>query len=162
LRGEGALFYNSSVRRVTMRGLGLEIGLPRGWEDGVMATTRQRGENGVWFEAIGVGIAVVGLSAWVTAGARAGGVVLRGGGQVQGKVVPDPKNPDRVQVWLLQGRNPLSFQKGQVVEVISKASPLDEYIVRRGKVESTATAASQFELGTWCDQNKLPDLAKLH
>jgi hypothetical protein len=125
-----------------------------------MATTRRRGANGAWFEAIGALIAVLGLLAWGTAGARADVIMLRGGGQVQGKVTPDPNHKDRVQVWLLQGRNPLSFQKGQVVEVTPKPSPLDDYVVKRGKVE--ANAAAQFELGSWCDQNKLPDLAKLH
>jgi HEAT repeats len=92
--------------------------------------------------------------------ARADEILLRGGGQVQGKVQPDPQNKDRVQVWLLQGRKPLSFARAQIVEVIPKPSPLDEYFERAKKVPETV--AAQFELGTWCEQNKLPDLAKLH
>jgi hypothetical protein len=87
-------------------------------------------------------------------------IVLRGGGQVQGKIVPDPQNKDRVQVWLLQGRKPLSFQKQQILEVIKRQSPLDEYVVKRGKAAETAQA--QYELGAWCEQNKLTDLARLH
>ena len=87
-------------------------------------------------------------------------IVLRGGGQVTGKVVPDPQNKDRVQVWLLQGRKPLSFQKAQIVEVIPKASPLDDYFEKVKK--APATAQAQYDLGTWCDQNKLTDLARLH
>ena len=43
--------------------------------------------------------------------ARADVIVLRGGGQVTGKVLPDPQNKDRVHVWLLQGRKPLSVQQ---------------------------------------------------
>jgi hypothetical protein len=125
-----------------------------------MATMQRRGGNSERIDGVGFLIVALGLFAWGTADARADVIVLRGGGQVQGKVVPDPKNKDRVQVWLLQGRNPLSFQKEQVVEVIAKPSPLDDYIVKRGKVAETATA--QFEVGVWCDQNKLPDLAKLH
>ena len=99
---------------------------------------------------------------WVrrAARARADIIELRGGGQVQGKVVPDPKNKDRVQVLLLQGRRPLSFQKGQIVRVIPKASPLDDYVVKRAK--AAATAEAQYELGYWCEQNRLADLAKLH
>ena len=92
--------------------------------------------------------------------ARADVIVLRGGGQVTGKVVPDPQNKDRVQVWLLQGRKPLSLQKSQIVEVTPKASPLDDYFVKLKKV--AATAQAQYDLGIWCEQNKLTDLAKLH
>ena len=64
---------------------------------------------------------MTGVIAWKTTRARADVIELRGGGQVQGKVVPDPKNKDRVQVWLLKGRNPLSFHKGQIVRVIRQA-----------------------------------------
>ena len=92
--------------------------------------------------------------------ARADVIVLRGGGQVTGKVMPDPQNKDRVLVWLLQGRKPLSLQKGQIVEVTTKASPLDDYFEKMKK--APATAQAQFDLGTWCDQNKLTDLARLH
>lgn len=92
--------------------------------------------------------------------ARADVIELRGGGQVQGKVVPDPKNKDRVQVLLFQGRHPLSFQKAQIVQVIPKASPLDDYVVKRAK--AAATAEAQYQLGYWCDQNRLRDMAKIH
>jgi len=92
--------------------------------------------------------------------AQADVIVLRGGGQVQGKVLPDPQNKDRVQVWLLQGRKPVSFQKAQIAEVIPKAGPLDDYFEKAKKAGQTVQA--QYDLGTWCDQNKLVDLAKLH
>ncbi len=92
--------------------------------------------------------------------AHADVIVLRGGGQIQGKVVPDPKQKDRVQVWLLQGRKPLSFQKQQILEVIPKAGPLDLYVVKLGK--AAEDPESQYGLGVWCDQNKLTDLARLH
>jgi Armadillo/beta-catenin-like repeat len=92
--------------------------------------------------------------------ARADVIVLRGGGQVTGKIVPDPQNKDRVLVWLLQGRKPLSLQKAQIVEVTPKASPLDEYFEKVKK--ATATAQAQYDLGAWCDQNKLTDLGRLH
>jgi hypothetical protein len=91
---------------------------------------------------------------------RADTIELRGGGQIQGKVVPDPKNKDRVQVLLLQGRHPLSLQKGQIVRVVPKADPLDDYVVKRAKAGPTAEA--QYELGYWCQQNRLMDLARLH
>ncbi len=77
-----------------------------------------------------------------------------------GKVLPNPENKDRVQVWLLQGRKPLSFLKSQIVAVTPKPSPLDDYFVKVKKV--AATAQAQFDFGVWCDQNKLTDLAKIH
>ena len=92
--------------------------------------------------------------------ARADVIVLRGGGQVTGKVLPDPQNKERVHVWLLQGRKPLSFLKSQIAEVTKKASPLDDYFEKVKK--APATAQAQYDLGIWCDQNKLADLAKLH
>jgi hypothetical protein len=92
--------------------------------------------------------------------ARADVIVLRGGGQVTGKVRPDPQNKDRVQVWLLQGRKPLSLLKSQIVEVTPKASPLDTYFEKLSKV--TATAQAEYELALWCEQNKLNDLARQH
>jgi hypothetical protein len=92
--------------------------------------------------------------------AQADVIVLRGGGQVTGKVRPDPQNKDRVQVWLLQGRKPLSFLKSQIVEVTPKASPLDAYFEKLSKV--AATAQAEYELALWCEQNKLNDLARTH
>jgi hypothetical protein len=92
--------------------------------------------------------------------ARADVILLRGGGQVEGKVVPDPGDKDKVQVWLLQGRKPLSFQKAKILEVIKKASPLDDYFVKQKKTAETAQA--QYDLATWCEGNKLNDLARLH
>lgn len=99
------------------------------------------------------------LGAIVTS-ARGDVIELRGGGQIQGKVVPDPKNKDRVQVLLLQGRHPLSFQKAQILRVIPRASALDDYVVKRAKAAGTAQA--QYELGYWCEQNRLSDMARLH
>jgi len=92
--------------------------------------------------------------------ARTDVIVLRGGGQVEGKVVPDPQDKDRVQVWLLQGRKPLTLQKTRIIEVIPKASPLDEYIVKQKKTAETTQA--RYDLGIWCEQNKLTDLARIH
>ena len=125
-----------------------------------MAAARRRDVNDAWLKASSLLIAMTGVIAWLTAPVRADVIDLRGGGRVQGKVVPDPKNKDRVQVWLLRGRNPLSFQKGQIVNVTKRPSPLDVYVERRAK--SPSTAAAQLELGSWCDQHSLPDLARVH
>ena len=75
-------------------------------------------------------------------------------------MVPDPKDANRVQVWLLQGRHPRSFQKAQILEVVVKASPLDDYLAKRKQTEETAQA--QYDLGIWCEHNKLTDLSRVH
>jgi len=100
-------------------------------------------------------------AAWLVAsGARADRILLRGGGQLRGKVTPDPKNPDRVSVLTEHGKTPLSLQKVRVLKVEPEPSALDGYLSRRE--EAPATAEGQHELGLWCERNKLPDLAALH
>ena len=79
-----------------------------------------------------VAVALVGSSA------RADLIALRGGGQVTGKVLPDPDHKDRVHVWLLQGRKPLSFSKSQIVQITPQASALDPYFEKLKTVASTA------------------------
>ncbi len=75
-----------------------------------------------------IGSWVLSLAVFVGAGVQAMSdtIELRGGGEIQGKVIIDPKKPDTVQVLLLKGRNPLIFQSKQILKVIPKASPLDE------------------------------------
>ncbi len=97
---------------------------------------------------------------YIPAKGRADTIMLRGGGQVEGKVVPDPLHTDRVSVWLLQGRNPLSLEKKKIVEIVAKPGPLDDYVIKREKPGQSAQA--QYDLGVWCDQNKLVDLARVH
>ena len=87
-------------------------------------------------------------------------ITLRGGGQIQGKVVDDPSRPDRATVLLLAGKTPLSLQKPQILQVTPEPSPLDEYVVRREK--AGAGAEAQHELGLWCEAHKLADLAEVH
>jgi hypothetical protein len=103
--------------------------------------------------------------AWVLVllAARAGRpdqIILRGGGQIRGKVLPDPAHGDRVIVLTASGKTPLSFQKPQVQKVVPEPSALDEYVARRA--EAAATAEAQFALGQWCEKQKLADLAELH
>lgn len=92
--------------------------------------------------------------------ARGDEIILRGGGQVQGKVSPDPNDPDRVQIWLLTGKNPLNFQKSQVLRTIPKPSPLDDYLIKKNRASNDAQG--QYDLGLWCERNKLPGLAQSH
>lgn len=88
-------------------------------------------------------------------------IVMRGGGQVRGKVVPIPDSKEeRVEVILPRSGSPLILNKDRISEVIPEPSPLDEYVERRAKVEPTADA--EFALGRWCEENDLPDLAPNH
>ena len=109
-----------------------------------------------------IGSWVLSLAVFVGAGVQAMSdtIELRGGGEIQGKVIIDPKKPDTVQVLLLKGRNPLTFESKQILKVIPKASPLDEYLAR--KQQLSATAPAEFELGLWCERNGLTDLARAH
>ena len=103
-----------------------------------------------------------GLVAFVSTGARAVSdtIELRGGGEIQGKVITDPLKPDTVQVLLLKGKTPLVFHSKQILKVTPKAGPLDEYLVR--KQQLSATAPAEYELGLWCERNGLADLARAH
>ena len=105
---------------------------------------------------------VWGTSLFVLSPHRAGAdrVVLRGGGQIRGKVVPDPDHPDRVTVLTEKGKTPLKFQKSMVLKVIAEPSALDEYLARRD--QAAANAEGQYDLALWCEKNKLIDLATLH
>ena len=111
-------------------------------------------ELGLFLSTVLVGMCIL------NGAASADEIQLRGGGQVQGKVAPDPNDPTRVQLWLLNSKKPLSFQKQQILRVIPKASPLDDYLKK--KAELTPDAKAQFELGEWCEQNELAGLALSH
>jgi hypothetical protein len=113
-----------------------------------------------WAVPCWVSVVAFGLAWWPGGGAHGDVIVLRGGGQVEGKILPEPAGKDKVQVLLLRGRKPLVFEKARILEVIPKASPLDEYLVKKKTAPDTAKA--QFELGSWCEQYKLNDLARLH
>jgi len=91
---------------------------------------------------------------------RADRIALRGGGQIRGKVLPDPQHPDRLTILTETGKTPLNFQKAQVLQVQAEPSALDEYLARRDQI--APTAAAQFEFGLWCEQHKLKDLANVH
>ena len=113
--------------------------------------------SGRRFGAVTVAFALTALAA---GSVSADTITLRGGGQVRGKVVPLPGKADKVQVILERGKTPLTLQKEQVLKVEPEPGPLDGYVVRRAA--AAATAEAQFDLGTYCEQNRLPDLARLH
>lgn len=92
--------------------------------------------------------------------ASADRITLRGGGQIRGKVLPDPKSADRVMVLTERGKTPIRFQRAQILEVVAEESALDAYLVRLA--ETPETAEAEYSLGEWCGSKKLADLAALH
>lgn len=111
----------------------------------------------VWSRRAALAAAV--LAGWLESGG-ADTITLRGGGALEGKVLPDSANKDRVQVWMTRGRTPLVIERSKILEITPKASPLDAYFVKKDKVADTVQA--QYDLGAWCDQNTLRDLARVH
>ena len=108
-----------------------------------------------WLLVVATGTLVLGAKE-----ARADRIMLRGGGQVRGKVLPDPKRPDRVSIVLERGKTPLSLLKAQVAQVIAEPSALDDYVAKRASTPETAQA--QYDLGLWAAGQKLGDLAEVH
>ena len=97
-----------------------------------------------------------------SAGATAMGdrILVRGGGQIRGKLIADPGHPGQYLFIGEVGKTPMPFARNQIVQVIAEQSPLDEYVARITQTRSTAEA--EFELGEWCERNKLADLAQVH
>jgi hypothetical protein len=128
-------------------------------EGGRMADDRRRWPCWTFPVLIGPGMALVAV-ALAGRESRADRITLRGGGQIRGKLFPDPQNAGRVRVLTESGKTPLSFQKAQILQVNAEPSVLDEYLERRDRLASTAEA--NYELGVWCQEHKLKDLAELH
>ncbi|QEH37532.1 hypothetical protein OJF2_61230 [Aquisphaera giovannonii] len=112
------------------------------------------------------GKATLGLAGLLALAAAAPGeaaadtIVLRGGVELQGKVLKDPKDPRHVRVLLMKGKRPLQFDASQIVEVIPRPGPLDDYLVRSAKPRDGAR--EEYDLAAWCDRNQLDDLATVH
>src|SRR5206468_1916055 len=70
--------------------------------------------------------------------AHADRIILRGGGQIRGEVVPDPARKDRVTVITETGKTPLIFEKAKVVQIVEEATVLDDYLVEKRKAAATA------------------------
>jgi len=114
-----------------------------------MADTRILAKPWVVAPVLGLGVMILGAGS-----VRADRIVLRGGGQVRGKVIPDPNRPDRVTVLAETGKTPLVFQKPQVLKVVAERGVLDDYLVERDKASLTADA--QYALGLWSSDTSCP------
>ncbi len=97
---------------------------------------------------------------WSSGIARADRILLRGGGQVKGKLVPDKARPGELLLIGEVGRTPMVLKRDQVIQVTPEKGPLDEYVVLLAKDRPTAEA--EFALATWCEEHGLRDLAQAH
>lgn len=97
---------------------------------------------------------------WFGSGALGDRITLRGGGQVKGKLIPDKANPGQLLLLGEVGRTPMVLKKDQVVQVVAEKGPLDDYILLRQK--DRATADQEYELGVWCEEHNLKDMAQVH
>ena len=87
-------------------------------------------------------------------------IMLRGGGQIHGKLLSNPADPNHLTFVGEVGKNSIVYQKEQILQVLPEKSALDEYVILRGK--DRALAEEEFQLGTWCEDHKLKDLAENH
>ena len=100
------------------------------------------------------------LASNINSGAFADRITLKGGVKLKGEVIPDPQDPKKVLIYSEQGKNPLRQEKARIVEVIEEQTILDQYLPRLKAVPGTAEG--EFDLGFWCEQAKLNDLARHH
>lgn len=108
-----------------------------------------------------VTIAVLGLALLGTTGtARADRIIVRGGGQLKGKLIPDKAHPGQLHYIGEVGKTPMVFKNDQIIQVIPEKSVLDDYIVKLA--EERTSAQAEYDLGSWCEENHLADLAQFH
>jgi hypothetical protein len=75
-------------------------------------------------------------------------------------LIPDKAHPGQFLLIGEVGRTPMVLKKDQVVQVVAEKSPLDDYLVLRDKERPTAEA--EYEMGAWCEEHNLKDLAQVH
>ena len=92
--------------------------------------------------------------------AKADRIILRGGGQIRGKLIVEPTDPTHLTFVGEVGKKPIIYKKEQVVQVLPEKSALDDYVILRSN--DRTTAEDEFQLGAWCEDHKLKDLAEVH
>src|SRR5262245_18165606 len=108
------------------------------------------------------GILILGVLLALAPVVRGDVILLRGGGELQGKVISDARRPGSVQVLQTRGRKPLTFRKEQILEVVPRPGPLDDYVAKRAQLGPKSTAQDEYDIGLWCQTNRLTDLANVH
>lgn len=93
---------------------------------------------------------------------RADRIALRGGGEIEGIVLPeaDPEDEGRVLVLTRTSSRPLEFRSEKIARVTPVDDALREYLNRRGRPRADGEA--EYQLGLWCEQNGLTGPAQIH
>jgi hypothetical protein len=99
--------------------------------------------------------------------AEADRIIVRNGSALKGKAIVDEAHPDQYLVFGEKGKTPIILKKERVVAIEPEPSVLDGYAERRkafkaSKASGTTLAKEEFDLGIWCEQQKLRDLASVH
>lgn len=94
-------------------------------------------------------------------GSRADRIVIRGGGEIRGVVLPElAEKPDILRVLTRTSTRPMELRKAQVSEVIPDPDdPLRAYLERRE--QAPASAEAQVALAEWCESVGLTGPAQI-
>ncbi len=114
-----------------------------------------------WFRLRGGRLLLLLLGALSASSTRADLIVLRGGGQIHGVVLPGLDDSEKVLVLTKTSSKPFEFTRRQIERIDREEDALREYLERSRKVEPT-TAEDQYQLGIWCEQNGLTGPALIH
>ena len=110
---------------------------------------------------------VVLLGAAFSGEASADRIIVRSGSALKGKAILDEAHPDQYLVFGEKGKTPIVLKRERVVAIEPEPSVLDGYAERRKALRASnasgmTLAKEEFDLGSWCDEHKLRDLASVH
>ena len=102
------------------------------------------------------------LVATISSDAFADKIYLRGGGSIEGVVLPesDPDSPN-LRIMTRSSDNPYVFERGQILRV----EPVDDALrgyVERLQGEERTSAESEYQFGLWCVEAGLRGPARTH
>jgi hypothetical protein len=93
-------------------------------------------------------------------------IIMRSNSMIKGKAIVDEAHPDQYLVFGEKGKTPLVIKKDRVARIEPEPSILDDYAIRRkglSKPPAGVPAAQlEYEVGLWCEEHKLFDLASVH
>jgi hypothetical protein len=114
-----------------------------------------------------VGLVVVVLgSLGFTCPSSADRIIMRSNSMIKGKAIVDEAHPDQYLVFGEKGKTPLVIKKDRVARIEPEPSILDDYATRRKALSTppagVPAAQLEYEVGLWCEDHKLFDLASVH
>ncbi len=114
----------------------------------------------IWIARIRLTLIVLGSTTVATA--RADRILLRGGGEIRGVVLPaGPDSDGPTRVLTATSSRPLELQPSQVVRIVEEPDdPLHEYLKK--SPSTAANGPAQVELAEWCEANGLTGPALIH